>query len=63
VAARARSNHAGNRESYRVVPRTDGGEEVFLIVAPTGVPLYSFTDLRAATSEVAELNSVSTRSR
>jgi len=57
------SSRSGNRASFRVVPQRDGGEEVFLIVAPTGVALYSFTDLHAATSEAAALNTTSRRDR
>jgi hypothetical protein len=48
---------ARSRGSFRVVPGVgNGGEEIFVVVAPTGVSLYSFTDLHDATTEAATLN-------
>ena len=32
------------------------GEEIYVVVGPTGIGLYTFTDLRVATAEAAELN-------
>ena len=47
----------GNAAAYRVIPQHSGnGEEVYVVVSPTGVGLYTFTDLRLATAEAAELN-------
>ena len=43
--------------AFRVIPQhTGSGEEVYVVVSPTGVGLYTFTDLRLATAEAAELN-------
>jgi hypothetical protein len=43
--------------AFRVVPQhAGGGEQVYIVVSPTGVELYTFTDLRVATAEAAELN-------
>jgi len=45
------------RHSFRVVPQQTGaGELMYMVVAPTGTPLYSFTELNDATAEAAELN-------
>jgi hypothetical protein len=33
------------------------GEEVFAVIGPSGAALYTFTELRVATAEAAELNS------
>jgi hypothetical protein len=47
----------GNGGAFRVVPQHPGnGEEVYIVVSPAGVGLYTFTDLRVATAEAAELN-------
>jgi hypothetical protein len=46
-----------DREAFRVIPqRNRNGEEVYVVVSPAGVGLYTFTDLRVATAEAAELN-------
>jgi hypothetical protein len=51
-----------DRGSFHVVPHLNGeGEEVYMVVAPTGVQLYMFENIRDATAEVAELNSRPTR--
>jgi len=48
------SSHVG---AFRVIPQHNGsGEEVYVVVSPSGVGLYTFTDLRLATAEAAELN-------
>jgi len=53
-----RSSRRRDRGDFRVVPHLNrDGEEVFLLVAPTGVQLYTFEDIREATAEAAELNS------
>jgi hypothetical protein len=39
-----------------VVPQHRDGELTFVVVSPTGVELYLFTDLVAASGEVAMLN-------
>jgi hypothetical protein len=53
-----RSSRRRNRGDFRVVPhRNRNGEEVYLVVAPTGVQLWWFQDIRDATAEAAELNS------
>jgi hypothetical protein len=45
------------RGGFRVIPReNDIGEEVYVLVGPTGVALYTFTDVSDATREAAELN-------
>jgi len=45
------------RGGFQVVPHLNGaGEEVYMVVAPTGVQLYMFEDIRDATAEAAELN-------
>ena len=50
---RTETKHGG----FRVVPRTGhAGEEIFVVVAPTGIGLYSFADLHDATAEAAALN-------
>ena len=36
----------------------DAMQQEYMVVAPTGVGLYSFADLGAAAAEVAELNGV-----
>ena len=47
----------GNTGAFRVIPLSAGnGEEIYVVVGPTGVGLYTFTDLRVATAEAAELN-------
>jgi hypothetical protein len=39
-------------EAFRVVPQLGrDGEKVLLLVAPTGVALYTFADIRDATAE------------
>jgi hypothetical protein len=44
---------------FRVVPASRAGEQIFMVVAPTGVALYSFADLHNAAAEAAALNAVS----
>ena len=47
-----------SRGRFHVVPQEDEkGEEVHVVVGPTGVALYTFTDIREAIAEAAELNS------
>ena len=42
---------------FHVVPRLNGaGKEVYMVVAPTGVELYVFENIRDAIAEAAELN-------
>jgi hypothetical protein len=54
----SRSRRRRGRGGFRVIPReNDNGEEVYVVVGPTGVALYSFTDIREASAEAAELNS------
>ena len=49
--------HSNDVGAFRVIPQHNGsGEEVFVVVSPTGVGLYTFTDLHLATAEAAELN-------
>jgi hypothetical protein len=46
-----------DRDSFRVVPEeTPSGEQLYAVLGPTGVPLYTFTDIHAAIAEAAELN-------
>jgi hypothetical protein len=50
---------AGQRAfgSFRVVAlEADDTQELFAVVDPTGVPLYTFTDIHEATEEAAALN-------
>ena len=43
--------------AFRVIPQNAvTGEEIYVVVSPAGVGLYTFTDLRVATAEAAELN-------
>jgi hypothetical protein len=52
-----RSSRRRNRGDFLVVRHlSEAGEEVYLLVAPTGVQLYTFEDIREATAEAAELN-------
>jgi hypothetical protein len=48
----------GMRGGFRVVPQRRADEETFVVVTLEGAPLYSFSDLRAATEEAATLNAV-----
>jgi hypothetical protein len=51
------SRDAGVRVGFWVLPQRDAaGEESYVVVGPTGVPLYTFTDVRDAIEEAAELN-------
>ena len=55
-----RSGRRRDRGDFRVVPHfSRNGDEVYVVVAPTGVQMYTFEDIRAATAEAAELNSSS----
>jgi hypothetical protein len=38
------------------MPNGDARQQEYMVLAPTGVALYSFADLRAAAEEAAELN-------
>lgn len=57
---RATSHHVHRRRdrgSFRVVPQeAANGEPLYAVVGPTGVALYTFTDMREAIAEAAELN-------
>jgi hypothetical protein len=45
------------RDSFRVVAlEAEDNQELYAVVAPTGVALYTFTDIREATEEAAALN-------
>ena len=47
-----------DRGSFRVVPlEAENGEQLYAVVAPTGVRLYTFTDVREAAAEASALNS------
>jgi hypothetical protein len=49
--------HRSVRGMFHVVPRLNGaGKEVYMVVAPTGVELYVFENIRDAIAEAAELN-------
>ena len=49
-----------DRDSFRVVPQEAAtGEQLYAVVGPTGVALYTFTDVHAAIAEAAELNAAS----
>jgi hypothetical protein len=46
-----------DRGSFRVIRRQDKtGEELYAVVGPSGVALYTFSDLHEANAEAAELN-------
>jgi hypothetical protein len=45
-----------DRGEFRVVRRHEKGEELYAVIAPSGVALYTFSELREATAEAAELN-------
>ena len=48
---------ARRRASFRVVAlEGEDAQELYAVVAPTGVPLYTFADIREATEEAAALN-------
>jgi hypothetical protein len=58
-----RSGRRRDRGDFHVVPHLNrSGDEVYLVVAPTGVQMYTFEDIHAATAEAAELNSGSASS-
>jgi hypothetical protein len=51
-----------DRGSFRVVPHEAENEgQVYAVVGPTGVALYTFTDVREATAEASALNSARVR--
>ena len=53
-----RSSRRRSRGDFRVVPHLNrNGDEVYLVIAPSGVQLWWFEDIREATAEAAELNS------
>jgi hypothetical protein len=41
----------------------DNAEELYAVVNPTGVVLYTFSDIREAVAEAAELNAMPIRGR
>ena len=46
------------RDSFRVVPQEAKNEtQLYAVLGPTGVALYTFTDLREAIAEASALNS------
>jgi hypothetical protein len=52
------------RGGFHVVPQTaDNDEELYAVVNPTGVALYTFSDIREAIAEAAELNTTPIRGR
>jgi hypothetical protein len=52
-----RSRRRRDRGGFGVAPQEDeNGEEVYVVVGPTGAALYSFTDIREAIAEAADLN-------
>src|SRR5262249_5915804 len=53
----------GTHGGFRVVPERSTNEETFVVVTREGAPLYSFSDLRAATAEAATLNAAHDRRR
>jgi hypothetical protein len=54
---RHRSYGGRQRGGFRVVMQlNDVGEEIYVVVSPTDVPMYSFTDVRDASAEAAALN-------
>jgi hypothetical protein len=56
---RRRDRRRWHHDGFTVAQTTEAGEEKFVVVAPTGVALYSFADVHAAAAEAAELNAVS----
>jgi len=53
-----------DRGSFRVVPQgADIDEELYAVVSPAGVTLYTFGDLHEAIAEAAELNKRRIRGR
>jgi hypothetical protein len=47
-----------DRGSFRVLPlEAENEQQLYAVVAPTGVTLYTFTDVREATAEASALNS------
>jgi hypothetical protein len=44
-------------DSFRVVPhQTEHDAQLYTVVGPSGVALYTFTDIHAATAEASVLN-------
>ena len=59
-----RGDRRRDRDSFRVVPQgAQDTEQVYAVVGPTGVALYTFTNLHEATAEAAALNKASTTDR
>jgi hypothetical protein len=45
-----------DRGGFHIVRRYEKGEELYAVIGPSGAALYTFSDLREATTEAAELN-------
>jgi hypothetical protein len=58
TATTHRVRHRRDRDSYRVIPQeAEHEQQLYGVVAPTGVTLYTFTDVREAIAEASALNS------
>jgi hypothetical protein len=54
--------HRRERGSFCVVPQeADHTEELYAVFSPTGVALYTFSDIQEAIAEAAELNATHIR--
>jgi hypothetical protein len=57
AGAASPSRRRRDRGGFRVaLGEGENAEEVYVVVGPTGVELYSFTDIREAIAEAADLN-------
>jgi hypothetical protein len=54
-----RARRRRDRGEFRVIQRHEKGEELYAVIGPSGVALYTFSDLRDATAEAAILNTPS----
>jgi hypothetical protein len=57
TAADHRTGRPRDLDSFRVVPhQTEHEVQLYTVVGPTGVALYTFADIHAATAEASVLN-------
>jgi len=55
-----RPDQRSEADKYRVVLRREAGETIYVVVNPSGDPLYTFTDQRKAFDEAKALNNAET---
>jgi hypothetical protein len=57
TATAHRTGRLRDLDSFRVVPReTEHERQLYTVVGPTGVALYTFTDIHEAIAEASVLN-------